>query len=164
MRAEIVIREANLQDTADLQLIVELSNAYAIDPMGLGEPLPMSVQENLSRALPNVRNALVLLAFEGEKAIGIATCFQGFSTFKAAPLINIHDIAVLPEARGKGVGAALLEAVKEKARERGCCKVTLEVREDNAARHLYERSGFEYGDPVMYFMTAELKDLSDPKT
>ncbi len=156
MSNAIRIREADLQDSLDMQRVVELSNAYAMDPMGLGEPLSAAQREKLGKTLPKVAGALVLLAFEGEKAVGIATCFQGFSTFKAAPLLNIHDIAVLPEARGKGVGATLLEAVKEKAKERGCCKVTLEVREDNAARHLYERSGFEYGDPAMFFMTAEL--------
>jgi len=163
---EIHVREADLQDENDLQLIVDLSNAYAMDPMGLGEPLSDVIREKLPRALKEVQNAIIFFAFQRfedesgrfiqENPIGIATCFKGFSTFKAAPLINVHDIAVIPEARGKGAGAALLEAVKNKARETGCCKVTLEVREDNAARRLYERSGFEYGDPAMYFMTCDL--------
>lgn len=172
---EIFVREANLQDENDLQLVVDLSNAYAMDPMGLGHSLSDEIRETLPKAIREVQGALVFIAFSRrdtslendnrssvlvgttqDQAIGIATCFTGFSTFKAAPLINIHDIAVLPEARGKGVGAALLEAVKRKGREMGCCKVTLEVREDNDARRLYERSGFEYGDPVMYFMTCDL--------
>ncbi|MFO8066626.1 MAG: hypothetical protein R6U11_03490 [Bacteroidales bacterium] len=37
-----------------------------------------------------------------------------------------------------------------------CCKVTLEVREDNRARNLYERSGFSYGEPRMFFMEKEV--------
>ena len=176
---EIFVREANLQDEHDLQLVVDLSNAYAKDPMGLGHPLSDEIRDKLPKAIREVQGALVFIAYlrgdanlgqtenrdtEGQvpmddshgKPVGIATCFTGFSTFKAAPLINIHDIAVLPEARGKGVGAALLESVKKKGRETGCCKVTLEVREDNAARRLYERSGFEYGEPEMYFMTCDL--------
>jgi len=36
-----------------------------------------------------------------------------------------------------------------------CCKLTLEVRVDNRARELYERFGFETGDPEMLFMTKE---------
>jgi len=43
-----------------------------------------------------------------------------------------------------GVGRALLEAVEARALELGCCKLTLEVHEDNLrARRLYEHFGFE---------------------
>ena len=74
----------------------------------------------------------------------------GFSTFKARPLVNVHDLAVLPEHRGRGVGRALLAAVERKARALGCARVTLEVQENNGrARRVYERAGFAqavYGD------------------
>jgi len=39
-------------------------------------------------------------------------CFRGFSTFAAAPLINVHDLAVVPGFRGQGIGRRLLEAVE----------------------------------------------------
>ena len=39
---------------------------------------------------------------ETRRAVGLALCFVGFSSFKARPLINIHDIAVRPEVRGQG--------------------------------------------------------------
>ncbi|MBK7975719.1 MAG: GNAT family N-acetyltransferase [Deltaproteobacteria bacterium] len=73
----------------------------------------------------------------------------GFSTFAARPLINVHDLAVLPEYRGHGIGRALLRAVERAARERGCVKLTLEVQENNQrARSVYAAAGFaqaEYG-------------------
>ena len=70
-------------------------------------------------------------------------CFQGISTFQAKRLINIHDLAVLPSWRRQGIGRALLRAVEAHARERDCCKLTLEVQEDNEpARVLYARFGF----------------------
>jgi ribosomal protein S18 acetylase RimI-like enzyme len=76
--------------------------------------------------------------------------FIGFSTFHARPLLNIHDLAVVPGRRGKGVGRALLTAAEAHAGELGCCKLTLEVQDDNTpARQLYERFGFRnvvYGD------------------
>ncbi len=75
--------------------------------------------------------------------MGIAVCFIGFSTFAARPLINIHDLAVLPEGRGNGVGRKLLTAVERKAREMNCCKVTLEVLENNRrALKVYAAAGF----------------------
>jgi len=85
----------------------------------------------------------VLLAVSEGRPVGVAVCFLGFSTFQARPLLNIHDLAVLPEWRGKGIGRALLAHVEDRARRRGCCKLTLEVLDDNArARGLYESLGF----------------------
>ena len=69
--------------------------------------------------------------------------FEGYSTFKAQPLLNIHDIAVLPAHRSQGVGQALLAAAQDHAVERGCCKLTLEVLTGNhAALASYQRFGF----------------------
>jgi len=44
-------------------------------------------------------------------------------------LINISDFFVLSEHRGQNVGQLILAAVEQKARNTGCCKVTLEVQE-----------------------------------
>jgi GNAT superfamily N-acetyltransferase len=86
---------------------------------------------------------LVFLAFAEGRAIGVAVCFLGFSTFAAKPLINIHDLAVRPEQRGRGVGRALLAAVEAHALATGCCKLTLEVLEGNpVARKAYHGFGF----------------------
>jgi ribosomal protein S18 acetylase RimI-like enzyme len=73
-----------------------------------------------------------------------AVCFLGFSTFAARRLLNIHDIAVEPEERGAGVGQKLLARIEQRARDLGCCKLTLEVQENNTrAMRLYTRFGFE---------------------
>jgi ribosomal protein S18 acetylase RimI-like enzyme len=85
--------------------------------------------------------------------VGVAVCIGGFSTFAGRPLINVHDLAVMPTHRGRGIGRRLLEAVAERARQTGCCKVTLEVRTSNAdARRLYERLGFSDagGQPTQF--------------
>jgi ribosomal protein S18 acetylase RimI-like enzyme len=86
---------------------------------------------------------LALLALSEGTPVGVAVCFLGFSTFNARPLLNIHDLAVVPERRGQGIGKALLAAAEAEAMRRGCCKLTLEVQDDNRrARGLYERAGF----------------------
>ena len=138
---EIVV--ADLTRLDHQQAVVELIDAYAMDPMGNGRPLAPEVRDALIPGLQRHPTTLVFLAYQESKAVGVATCFVGFSTFAARPLINIHDLAVLPEHRGQGVGRQLLDAVERKARDLGCCKLTLEVLEHNArARHLYEASGF----------------------
>jgi ribosomal protein S18 acetylase RimI-like enzyme len=97
-------------------------------------------------ALRRVPDHLVLLAFDGEAAVGLAIGFQGFSSFLARPLLNIHDLTVLPSHRGRGVATALLAAIELEARRRDCCKLTLEVREDNPrAEALYRALGFGAG-------------------
>jgi len=145
MNQHVEIIEANLNLAAHQEDVLALTAAYALDPMGNGGPLP---PESLARLIPGLKNhptTLILLAYVDGLAVGIATCFRGFSTFYAQPLLNIHDLAVLPEFRGQGVGARLLEAVEQHARQLGCCKVTLEVQENNhRARLVYERAGFAH--------------------
>jgi ribosomal protein S18 acetylase RimI-like enzyme len=147
--------EADYNDAAQCSDIAFLTNAYAMDEMGGAEPLPETVLNRMIEGLRDTPGAFTLLAYIEDQPVGIANCFIGFSTFEAKRLINIHDLAVIPEVRGKGIGTALLEAVQRKARTLKCCKLTLEVRDDNPAIDLYERFGFENGEPGMRFMTKE---------
>ena len=56
---------------------------------------------------------------------------------------QIYNIAIAPEFRREGIGAALLRHMIEKAEGDGCSLVTLEVRSDNdAAMALYKKLGF----------------------
>ncbi len=146
----VEIAEADLNLPEHQRDVLALTAAYALDAMGNRGPLPPEVLDRLIPGLQNHPTTVIFLAYERDKAVGIATCFRGFSTFFAQPLLNLHDLAVLPEQRGRGVGQKLLAAVEQKARQLGCCKLTLEVHENNArARHVYQRAGFAhavYGD------------------
>lgn len=152
----IDIIEADFENENHTREIVRLTDLYARDPMGMEEPLPNATCINLIKELKQMPTAFTLLAYKDGEAVGIANCFFGFSTFEARRLINIHDIAVVPEWRGLGIGQKLLQAVQQKASELDCCKITLEVRDDNPAKALYERFGFENDDPKMWFMTKEI--------
>jgi ribosomal protein S18 acetylase RimI-like enzyme len=56
---------------------------------------------------------------------------------------RIIDIAVLPEARGQGIGAGVISAVERAATEQDAQELTLSVLSSNAgARRLYARLGF----------------------
>ena len=139
----IEIIEADLDRDDHRHSVLELINAYARDPMGNGQPLPSRVKNELIPGLRNHPTTLIFLAWCDGRAVGIAVCFIGFSTFAARPLINIHDLAVLPGNRGGGVGKKLLAAVEERARAMNCCKVTLEVLENNRrALKVYTAAGF----------------------
>lgn len=123
--------------------LLEVLDAYAAGPEGGGSALPSEVRARLLPALREHVGTVVLLALAEGQVVGIATCFVGFSTFYAKPLLNVHDLAVLPAFQRRGIARALLTAAEERARARGCCKLTLEVREDNhRARALYHERGF----------------------
>jgi GNAT superfamily N-acetyltransferase len=137
------IRAADLDDPAHGAAILDVLDSYASDPVGGGRPLSAAVRTQLLPGLRAHPTTLVLLAFEEGRAVGIAVCFFGFSTFQARPLLNVHDLAVVPARRGAGIGRALLAAAEQHARRRGCCKLTLEVQDDNhRARATYVRFGF----------------------
>ena len=141
----LTVELADYADQRDAADVVALLDEYARDPMGGGAPLSA---EALARVVPGLAatpGAFSLIArFDGE-AVGLANCFTGYSTFAAAPLVNVHDMAVVTAHRGHGIGKALLGAVEAEARRRGACKVTLEVLSGNArARALYVALG--YGD------------------
>lgn len=144
LAAALTITLADYADPRDAADVVMLLDAYARDPMGGGVPLAADVKARLTGDLAANPHAFSLLARLDDKAVGLANCFMGYSTFAAAPLVNIHDLAVLPGHRGAGIGRALMNAVEAEALKRGACKVTLEVLSGNPARHLYAACG--YGD------------------
>lgn len=132
------------QSADDMALLTSLVDSYARDAMGGGRPLQPAVYQRLGAAFAAQPATFAVVAEDGGNACGVAVCVLGFSTFYAMPLVNLHDLAVLPGARGKGVGRILLAAVESEAMQRGACKVTLEVRPDNLiARNLYESMDFE---------------------
>ena len=139
----IEILQADLDLPEHQEAVLTLLDAYARDPMGNGKALSNEVRGDLIPGLQRHPTTIIFLAFQNKNAVGIATCFGGFSTFAARPLINIHDFYVIPDLRGQKIGHMILAAVEQKARATGCCKVTLEVQQNNhRARRIYEAAGF----------------------
>ena len=137
------VQRVDYLNANDAQALVFLLNAYAQDPMGGGEALQSEAATRLCADLSRIASAASFIAWLDDKPIGLINCFEGYSTFKAKPLLNVHDIVVHESVRGQGIGQALLAWAEQRAREIGCCKLTLEVLANNAqARAAYERAGF----------------------
>jgi GNAT superfamily N-acetyltransferase len=159
----ITIVEADLGRREHQEAVIAMTDAYSRDPFGDGKPLDPGARERLIPGLRAHPTTLIFLAFDGDRPVGAAICFTGFSTFAARPLVNIHDLVVAPEWRGKGVGRGLLEAVEHRARKLGCCKLTLEVLDRNErALRAYASFGFarytlQEGAGEAIFMTKPLR-------
>lgn len=148
----LTIKKVDYRDAVQTNQLVSLLDAYARDPMGGAEPLADDVRAQLPGRLCEIPGAVSYIAYADGEPVGLLNAFRGFSTFAAKPLYNIHDLAVLPAARGQGVGAQLMQALEAYARAEGCCKITLEVLTGNvSAKALYARQGYSNYqlDPAM---------------
>ncbi|MBS0454492.1 MAG: GNAT family N-acetyltransferase [Proteobacteria bacterium] len=139
----IDVRLADYADPVHRQALLFLLDSYARDPAGGGTPLGEFVQRNLLDELARRPYAFSVLAFDGTQPVGLVNCFEGFSTFASKPLVNVHDVVVVASHRGRRIASLMLAKVEALARERGACKLTLEVLTGNAqAIKSYEREGF----------------------
>ena len=144
----LTIARVDYADPAQGAELFRLLDHYARDPAGGGKALDPARKDTLLTGLAATPNAFSLLAFLDGKAVGLANCFTGFSTFAMKPLVNIHDVVVHADVRGRGIGRALFAAIEAEARSLGAAKVTLEVLSGNEpAKALYHALG--YGDYVL---------------
>jgi len=130
--AEVLVLQASYTNPVHAEAIGVVLNAYAQDPMGGGHALSDDILQRLPGELAKRPHAFSVLAFVDGEPAGLVNCFEGFSTFACRPLVNVHDVSVVPKFRGLGLSQKMLLKVENIARQRGCCKITLEVLEGNA--------------------------------
>jgi len=134
---------ADYRNPEHARALVELLDGYACDPAGGGTPLAPEVLAGLPGALAARPQAFSVLAYDEARAVGLVNCIEGFSTFACRPLVNVHDVVVLPSHRGRRIAQQMLAYVEQEARARGACKLTLEVLSANhSALRAYVREGF----------------------
>jgi len=140
----ITLSDVDLSLPEHANAVTGLISRYARDPMGGGQELAADVKSVLVQRLRTRADYFGVLAFDETTAVGLVNCFEGFSTFLAKPLMNVHDVYVEPEYRGQGLSRRMLQRVEHIARVRGCGKLTLEVLDGNLpAIASYRRFGFE---------------------
>lgn len=143
LQSQVRISQADYNNPVHAGALVQLLDAYAQDPAGGGSPLSDFAKANLVTELAKRPQAFSVLAFDADTPVGLVNCLEGFSTFACKPLVNVHDIVVLSSYRGQRVGQQMLALAEQIARQRGACKLTLEVLSGNiSAITLYQRIGF----------------------
>jgi GNAT superfamily N-acetyltransferase len=100
-------------------------------------------------ALEDDGRALILVARVDDRPVGLAYLSFQWTLERGGRVCWLEELYVLPELRGRGIGARLLRATLEVAQARACLAVELEVEASHArAANLYARAGFRPLDRV----------------
>jgi len=103
------------------------------------------------RFLAPSEDGLLLGARSEGRLVGYACLYWHFSSLEATESVLMNDLYVDEEARGRGVGRALIEATAEVARERGVPFVEWSTAPDNhTAQRLYDSTGAERSEWITY--------------
>ena len=111
----------------------------------------------VSRALigdPDREGVQLIARSDGGEAVGFATVYWSWDTLIAARVGIMHDLFVIPPARGTGIADLLIEACVEECRRHGAAKLGWQTAPDNArARRVYERVGATKDEWVDYWLS-----------
>jgi GNAT superfamily N-acetyltransferase len=103
------------------------------------------------RFLAPSEDGLLLGARREGRLVGYACLYWHFSSLEAIESVLMNDLYVAEDARGEGIGRALIEATAEVARERGVPYVEWATAPDNAtAQRLYDSTGAERSEWINY--------------
>ena len=96
---------------------------------------------------------MILLARdESAASVGFAQLYPTYSSVSMRKKFILNDLFVSPQARGKGVGAALLDHAKLVAKEYGAVGLALSTAVTNeSAQHLYKSNGWELETDFLSF-------------
>lgn len=135
---------------------MNIEKAAAVDSIPLCELLQKQLQEHdlflegarlqaaIERLISEEGLGFILTAKEGGKLVGCAVVSFAWTLEHGGRSAWLDELYILPEFRGLGFGAQLLDQVLAHAAAGGCQAVDLEVdREHQRAENLYQRKGFQ---------------------
>ncbi|WP_375202521.1 GNAT family N-acetyltransferase [Hyphococcus sp.] len=151
MAKDVFIRAAKLGDAAEIQAMIA---ALALEAHGPAQVLTI---EDVTKYGFGAEPAFQALVAEIDGAVmGLAIFFPEFSTWRGRRGIYLQDIYVKPEARGRGVGKELIDALTREAKEMSAVYLRLAVDSDNHdAARFYERLGFAEAHRDRIFMLTD---------
>ncbi len=116
---------------------------YLASSQAYGDRGLRGIVDALDLFLEQPELGFVWVAFDEQGAAGICVICYAISTSIGAVVAKLDDVSVKEDRRGKGVGTALMEQLKEQLRRESVTRIDVGVHLENpAARKFYERIGF----------------------
>lgn len=128
----LVIRPARRSDADRLfPLVEQFATSYRPDRGAFDRHLPLLLASD---------HADCLVAEAGDDLLGYALAFRLLTLYANGIVVELQELMVAPEHRGRGIGRRLVQAILDRARAAGAIEVTVPTRR---ARAYYLRLGFE---------------------
>ena len=133
-------------DPAEAEVVAGLLAQFR-DWMGRESPSGESLRSGVERLIADPQAEYLLGAAQaGGPPAGVCQLRFRYGVWHEATDCWLEDLFVKEHARGSGLGRSLVTTAAERARERGCARVELDVSESNsAAMALYLDLGFSTG-------------------
>lgn len=151
MTADLTVRRATATDAGRIHVLMRaLAEHEGLTPYLAATP--DSLAQALSAGPPR---AAFLLAEIAGRAVGFVSWTRAYGIWRGGDYLNLDDLFVAEEARGAGVGEALMRAFAAEAAGEGLSG-RWEVRTDNhGARRFYARLGAEQEEKVVVRWSAQ---------
>ena len=114
--------------------------------------LPREVTDRTWKRILDPDSAVMCIVAEVDGQVyGFANCVVHENTWETQPVCYLEDLYVLPSARGRGIGKALTEWLRNSMRAEGWARLYWMTRADNAqARRVYDR--FTHADDFVRYV------------
>ena len=115
---------------------LEVASAY-------GDGGPRALAQALQMFVEHPKLGFVWMATQGNEVVGCCVVCYAISTSRGGLVAKLDDVNVAPGLEGRGVGSAMMQALKEELRRVGVTRIDTATHFDNpGARRFYERHGF----------------------
>jgi GNAT superfamily N-acetyltransferase len=116
---------------------------YLASSKAYGDKGLRGLNDALDLFLERPELGFVWMAHDYGGAAGICVVCYAISTSMGAVVVKLDDVSVRPNRRGKGVGSAMLEQLKDQLRKESVARIDVAVHIDNPeAKRFYEKFGF----------------------
>lgn len=143
----ITCRKLTAADVSDafemLSAFLNEDEHYLASSKAYGDRGFQGLNDALDLFLEQPELGFVWLAYDEDGLAGICVVCYAISTSMGAVVAKLDDVSVKADRRGKGIGTALLEQLKEQLRKESVTRIDVGVHLENPeARKFYERLGF----------------------
>ena len=134
------VRPAGPEDAGEIVRLVRALAVYAGEAAESVKLTEAVVRRDGFGANPRFE---ALLAELDGRVVGLALYFFSYSTWEGRPSLFLEDLFLEEQARGHGLGRAMMVALARIARDGNCGRFDLSVLEWNPTREFYHRLGIE---------------------